>query len=417
MTVRCTRLGNGVQVVTEEMPGSHSATLSFWVDAGSRDESPPEWGASHFLEHLLFKGTDTRSARDIAEAIEAVGGDMNAFTTKEYTAFYTRLIDEDLELGLDILCDIMEAPAFRADEVESERQVILEEINMHEDEPSDLVHEVFHETIFPGHPLGREVLGERRTITEMTPEQIRSYFETRYRPDRHGGGGGRQPRPRRRRGRRRAPLLGAGRRRAGPRRARPGSSPHPAGHPPQHRAGPPHGRHAGARPATTTTASPWPCSTSSWAAACPAGCSRRSGRSGAWCTRCTRTGPPTWRRGPWRSTPAPRPGKAHEVLDLIDAELEKLVDGQVTDRELEVARGPSQGVAGPVAGGLGRPHEPHRPQPAVHGDVLSFEELVERTQAVGRDDVRRVVERVLAGERTLAVVGPFTEDDFAARVA
>ncbi|HYH50204.1 MAG TPA: pitrilysin family protein, partial [Acidimicrobiia bacterium] len=139
--IRADTLDNGMQVVTEAMPDAHSVTVGFWVDAGGRDETPAEAGASHFLEHLLFKGTEERSAHSIAEDIEAVGGDMNAFTTKEYTAFYTRLIDEDLELGLDILSDIMWAPAFRPEEIDAERQVILEEINMHEDEPSDLVHE------------------------------------------------------------------------------------------------------------------------------------------------------------------------------------------------------------------------------------------------------------------------------------
>src|SRR5215210_1230752 len=180
--IRTTSLPSGIDVVTEAMPGSHSASIGFWVDAGSRDEDPTVAGASHFLEHLLFKGTATRSARDIAEAIEAVGGDMNAFTTKEYTAFYTRLLDEDLELGLDILSDIMWAPSFRPEEIEAERQVILEEINMHEDEPSDLVHELAHEALYPGHPLGREVLGDRSTITAMTRDQIAGYFAARYKP-------------------------------------------------------------------------------------------------------------------------------------------------------------------------------------------------------------------------------------------
>ena len=168
-TIRADTLDNGMRVVTEAMPDAHSVTIGFWVDAGSRDETPVEAGASHFLEHLLFKGTEERSAHSIAEDIEAVGGDMNAFTTKEYTAFYTRLIDEDLELGLDILSDIMWAPAFRPAEIDAERQVILEEINMHEDEPSDLVHELLHEALYPGHPLGREVLGERSTITARSP--------------------------------------------------------------------------------------------------------------------------------------------------------------------------------------------------------------------------------------------------------
>src|SRR5919199_1001048 len=171
-----------MQVVTEAMPDSHSVTIGFWVDAGGRDERPEEAGASHFLEHLLFKGTETRSAHSIAEDIEAVGGDMNAFTTKEYTAFYTRLIDEDLELGLDILSDIMWAPAFRPDDIDAERQVILEEILMHEDEPSDLVHDVFTEALFPEHPLGREILGTSETIDAMSRDDIRGYFGEHYRP-------------------------------------------------------------------------------------------------------------------------------------------------------------------------------------------------------------------------------------------
>ncbi|MDQ6910488.1 MAG: insulinase family protein, partial [Actinomycetota bacterium] len=165
--IRSTRLENGMTVVTEEMPSSHSVAIGFWVDVGSRDEEPALAGASHFLEHLLFKGTEERSAHDIAEAVEAVGGEMNAFTTKEYTAYYTRLLDEDLDLGLGILADIMGAPAFRPDEVEAERQVILEEILMHTDEPSDMVHDLFAGALFPGHPLGRLVLGDRSTISAM----------------------------------------------------------------------------------------------------------------------------------------------------------------------------------------------------------------------------------------------------------
>ena len=136
-------------MVTERMPDVRSVTTGFWVGTGSRDEDGAVAGASHFLEHLLFKGTGDRSARDIAEAVDAVGGDMNAFTTKEYTAFYLRLLADSLDLGLDILSDIMWAPAFRPDEFEAERQVILEEILMHADEPADLVHDVFAEALFP----------------------------------------------------------------------------------------------------------------------------------------------------------------------------------------------------------------------------------------------------------------------------
>src|SRR5437868_12428361 len=164
------------------MPDVRSVALGFWIDVGSRDESPELGGVSHFLEHLLFKGTEQRTARQIAESVEAVGGEMNAFTTKEYTAFYTRLLDEDLDLGLDILCDIISAPAFRPDELEAERQVILEEILMHEDEPSELVHDLFIEALFPEHPIGREVLGTAESISALSRDAIAGHFLTHYRP-------------------------------------------------------------------------------------------------------------------------------------------------------------------------------------------------------------------------------------------
>src|SRR6476620_259776 len=154
------------------MPDVRSVALGFWVDVGSRDETPQLGGVSHFLEHLLFKGTEQRTAREIAEAVEAVGGEMNAFTTKEYTAFYTRLLDEDVDLGLDILCDILTVPAFRPDEVEAERPVILEEILMHEDEPAEVVHDLLTEALFPGHPLEHEVLGTADSISSMSRDAI-----------------------------------------------------------------------------------------------------------------------------------------------------------------------------------------------------------------------------------------------------
>src|SRR3954471_20520618 len=158
------------------MPDLRSVTAGFWVATGSRDEDTAVAGASHFLEHLLFKGTDTRSAREIAEAVDAVGGDINAFTTKEYTAFYVRMLSETLDLGFDILSDIMWSPAFRPDEVEAERQVILEEILMQTDEPGALVHEVLYGPMYPAHPLGREWLGEEETVRSVTRDEIRDFF-------------------------------------------------------------------------------------------------------------------------------------------------------------------------------------------------------------------------------------------------
>ena len=182
MSLQHTTLDEGLTVVTERMPDVRSVSIGFWVGTGSVDEAPGLAGASHFLEHLLFKGTPTRSARSIAEDVDAVGGDMNAFTTKEYTAFYVRLLAEDHELGLDILSDIIWSPAFRPVEFESERQVILEEILMHADDPADLVHDVLTSALYPEHPLGREVLGEQVTVEAMGVPDVAGFHAAHYLP-------------------------------------------------------------------------------------------------------------------------------------------------------------------------------------------------------------------------------------------
>jgi predicted Zn-dependent peptidase len=180
--IKTSVLGSGIRLVTESMPDVASASIGVWVGTGSRDETPAQSGLSHFLEHLLFKGTDGRTAREIAEAVDAVGGDMNAYTTKEYTTFYVRALSEHLELGLDILCDILREPALREDDVDAERQVILEEILMHRDEPADVVQELFSEAMFWKHPLGREVLGEADVIQNVTVPEIRAFFDHHYLP-------------------------------------------------------------------------------------------------------------------------------------------------------------------------------------------------------------------------------------------
>jgi predicted Zn-dependent peptidase len=171
----------GLTVVTEHMPDVLSVSLGFWVGTGSVDEPEPIAGASHFLEHLLFKGTAEHSARQIAEAVDAVGGDMNAFTTKEHTAFYVRLLADSVDLGLDILSEIIWGPALRVDELEAERQVILEEILMHGDEPAEEVHDLFNSALYPGHPLGRDVLGLEATVTTTTREQVAEFHRRHYR--------------------------------------------------------------------------------------------------------------------------------------------------------------------------------------------------------------------------------------------
>jgi predicted Zn-dependent peptidase len=172
----------GIRLVTETMPDVRSVAVAYWVGTGSRDEPGELAGASHFLEHLLFKGTERRTAADIAEQLDEVGGDCNAFTTKEYTTFYVRLLSDHLPLGLDILSDIMWTPALRTDDIEAERTVILDEILMHADEPADLAGERWQAALFPEHALGRDTLGTAASVRRTTRDDIEAFFAHHYRP-------------------------------------------------------------------------------------------------------------------------------------------------------------------------------------------------------------------------------------------
>ena len=167
-TVRRTLLPNGLRVITEAVPAMRSVSFGVWVAVGSRDETMAQSGVSHFLEHLLFKGTNRRSAMDISSAIEAVGGETNAFTTKEYTCYYARVLDADLSLAIDVMCDLVVDSVLAPSDVETERGVILEEIAMHDDEPGDDVHDLFAETVYGEHPLGRLISGTVETISPMS---------------------------------------------------------------------------------------------------------------------------------------------------------------------------------------------------------------------------------------------------------
>jgi len=178
--VRRTVLSNGLRIITEDVPAMRSVAFGIWVNVGSRDEEPGQGGASHFLEHLLFKGTERRSALDISAAIEAVGGETNAFTTKEYTCFYARVLDEDLPLAIDVMCDAVANSALTPSDVETERGVILEEIAMSEDEPADEVHDMHAELIFGRHPLARLISGTVESITPMTRDRIHDFYRSRY---------------------------------------------------------------------------------------------------------------------------------------------------------------------------------------------------------------------------------------------
>ncbi|HEX8769286.1 MAG TPA: pitrilysin family protein, partial [Acidimicrobiales bacterium] len=359
---------------------------------------------------------DIRSAHDIAEAVEAVGGEMNAFTTKEYTAYYTRLLDEDLELGLDILADIMGAPAFRPDEVEAERKVIIEEILMHEDEPADMVHDLFAGALYPGHPLGRLVLGDRSTITAMSRDQIDAYFRSHYRPSglvlaaagnldhdhvvdglqsRFAGAPG--PRPARQ-----EPMLMPARPLAV--FERPTEQAHLV---------------VGSRAISRNDDDRFAFSILNQVLG--GGSSSRlfqeirEKRGLVYSVYSYRMA--YAETGALAIYAGTSPARAPEVLELIDNELDRLVQDDVTERELEVARGNVKGsLALSLEDSASRMSRLGRSQ-LIHGSVMPFDELAARTDAVTTADVRKLAERVLGVERSLAVVGPFTEDTFAERVA
>jgi len=403
----------GPAVVTEQMPGVRSVTMGFWVGTGSVDETGAQWGASHFLEHLLFKGTQRWSARRISEAVDAVGGDLNAYTTKEYTAFYVRLLAEDIDLGLDILSDILWSPAFRHDEVESERQVILEEILMHADEPADLVHEVLAGALWPGDTLGREVLGEEDTIEAMTREQIASFHAEHYRPlnvvfaaagalehpavvdgvtARLGREGGRRPE-------RHDPPAGAGEIVV---RERPTEQAHlcvgmaaPDAH--DERRYPlailDHVLGGGLSSRLFQTI--------------------REERGLAYSVYSYRMG--FQRAGALAVYAGTSPSSAAEVLDLVHAELDRMAESGISPAELEAAKSHLRAslVLGLEDSGSAMSRIGHAQ--LVHGWVPDVVELEARYSAVSAEEVAALAAEVLGGPRTVAVVGPFGDDGVAQR--
>ena len=181
--VRRTVLPGGLRVVTETLPTVRSAAFGIWVGVGSRDETPVLNGATHYLEHLLFKGTERRSALDISSALDAVGGEMNAFTAKEYTCYYARVLDNDLPLAIDVVSDMLTGSLIREEDILTERDVVLEEIAMTEDDPGDVVHDLFAQVMYGSSPLGRPVLGTVDTINALTRDQVAGFYKRRYRPE------------------------------------------------------------------------------------------------------------------------------------------------------------------------------------------------------------------------------------------
>ncbi len=182
--IRRTVLPGGLRVVTEYVPSVRSASVGVWVNVGSRDEGPTVAGAAHFLEHLLFKATPTRTAVEIAQAVDAVGGELNAFTAKEHTCYYAHVLDDDLELAVDLVSDVVLRGRCESHDVELERDVVLEEIAMRDDDPEDALGDVFFAAMFGDHPVGRPVIGSVDSVAGMTRAQLHSFHVRRYIPER-----------------------------------------------------------------------------------------------------------------------------------------------------------------------------------------------------------------------------------------
>ena len=178
-----TVLPNGVRIITEEIEHVRSAAIGLWVGAGSRDEREGNAGISHFIEHMFFKGTEHRTARALAESLEAVGGQLNAFTTKEYTCYYAKVLDEDLDLAIDVLSDMFFHSLYDEKEIEKEKKVVIEEIKMYEDSPDELIHDIFSEHVWNDHPLGKPILGTEESINALSRDKILFFLSEHYAPD------------------------------------------------------------------------------------------------------------------------------------------------------------------------------------------------------------------------------------------
>ena len=406
-----TVLPSGIRVVTEHMPEARSVTTGFWVAVGSRDEPEQLSGASHFLEHLLFKGTEHRSARQIAETVDAVGGEMNAFTAKEHTAYYTRLPATELVAGLELLSEVITEPAFRLNEVEAERQVILEELLMDEDDPDDLVHTLLFQGLFPGHPLGWETVGTRDSIQTMTRDDIAGFFAHHYHPvnlvvaaagaldhDRvvagvqacfAGNAGGERP----------------------PRQA-PDRPPEPLT---VHRRDTEQAHVAlGWRAVPFDDPDRYPLAVLNQVLG--GGMASRlfqEVREERGLAYSVGSGTSLFAdSGALVVYVGAALGRSTEALTVIDAVVADLVADGITARELEVAKGFISGSmvlgledSGSRMGRLGASE-------TIRGFVTSVDEHLERIAAVTLDDVQRVAGRVFAGPRALAAVGPFDEGRF-----
>jgi predicted Zn-dependent peptidase len=388
------------------MPEARSVTLGAWVQVGGRDEPAELSGASHFLEHLLFKGTEDRSAREIAEAVDAVGGEKNAFTAREHTAYYARLPEQHLGLGLGLLGDVLTAPALREADVEAERQVIVEEILMNLDSPEDRAHTLLAELVFDQHPLGRDVLGDMGSVEAIGRAEIAGFFERWYRPGT-------------------MVLAAAGRldhdevvALADAAFGGRGDSELPARTPPAESR--PCVRVArddteqahlclGWRSPTTTDDDRWAMAVANQVLG--GGMASRlfqEVREQRGLAYAVYSHPSAYTDSGFLTVYCgTAPKRARETLAVIDEVVRSLEADGITDRELEVAKGFIEGSlllgledSGGRMGRLGR-------SLVQQGRAITVDEQVEAIAAVTRDDVHRVLRRVFGGSRALAAVGPF----------
>jgi predicted Zn-dependent peptidase len=409
-------LPSGIRLVTETMADVRSVAVAYWVGSGSRDESDELAGASHFLEHLLFKGTSTRSAAAIAESLDEVGGDCNAFTTKEYTTFYVRLLSEHLPLGLDILSEIMWGPALRPADVDAERTVILDEILMHADEPADLVAEQWQSSLFSGHALGRDTLGTQSTVDSLEADDIRAFFDHHYRPGNMvvsvAGDCTHE-----------AVAADLERRFAG----------QPGGVAPVRTAPGPAAKqlHVVRRPTEQAHVVYGMRSVSRfddrrWALAVlnhvlGGGLSSRLFQKvreerglaySVWSERAAYQD-----AGSLAVVVGTAPDHVDEVLRIITGELELLAEHGITDRELAVAKGNLRAemlLSGEDSGArMGRIGA----SMLLHGEVQDIDQVLARVEAVSREDVLAQAQLLIESPRTLSAVGPFDEDAFSDHVA
>ena len=415
--VRRTVLPGGLRVVTESMPGVRSAAVGVWVGVGSRDETPSLAGASHYLEHLLFKGTDRRSALDIAVAVDAVGGDLNAFTSKEHTCYYAHVLGTDLPMAVDLVGDVVTSAVIAPPDVEAERGVILEEIAMRDDDPSDAVHDLFSEALHGDTPLGRPVIGTPESIESLTRDQVAGYYRRRYQPEAMVVAVAGQVDH--------AAVVRGVRKAFGGRLSGDAAPVAPRA-----------GTRMPNKPARKVAIIERPTEQANLILG-GTGLARTDQRRFALGVLNNALGGGMSSRlfqeirekrglaysvysftsqyagaGQFGVSVGCQPGKVAEVLDIVRDQLADVAENGVSDAE--VARGKGQTRGGMVLGleDPGSRMSRIGKGELAYGEVLEVDDLLARVEAVTPDDVRAVAADVLRRPQCLSVVGPFTEDSF-----